>query len=153
VFGFKRRVVGASCDPSHIFRATGLSFCQDGKPVKWRNEMFRGKAELRSPETNDRIAIFTETCEDDGFSHARIILEPPITLSGTENLGVFGGPGGVIGVAAENGGPTVIREFHGKSGVGCLSEDAEVTLTRSPGGDLGTLLVVLGKGTIHREHH
>jgi hypothetical protein len=59
----------------------------------------------------------------------------------------------VIGVAAENGGPTEIREFHGKSGVGCLPEKTEISLTRSPGGDLSTLLVVLGKGTIHREHH
>jgi hypothetical protein len=87
--------------------------------------MFRGKAELRNPETNARVGTFTETCEEDGFSHARVVLEPPITLSGTENLTVFGGPGGVIGVAAENGGPTVVHEFHGKSGVGCLPDGAE----------------------------
>jgi hypothetical protein len=115
--------------------------------------MFRGKAELRNPETDEKVGTFTETCEDDGFSHVRIILEPPITLNGTENLAVFGGPGGVIGVAAENGDPTVIHEFHGKSGVGCLPQGSEVSLTRSPGGDLSTLLVVLGRGTIHQEHH
>lgn len=115
--------------------------------------MFRGKTELRSPETDEKVGIFTETCEEDGFSHARVVLDPPITLSGTENLAVFGGPGGVISVAAENGGPTIIREFHGKSGVGCLPENAEVSLTKSPGGDLGTLLVVLGRGTVHKEHH
>jgi hypothetical protein len=119
---------------------------------RW-DQMFRGKAELRNPETNDRVGTFTETCEDDGTSHARVVLEPPITLSGTANLAIFGGPGPVIGVAAENGGPTEIREFHGKSGVGCLPENTEISLTRSPGGDLSTLLVVLGKGTIHREHH
>ena len=94
--------------------------------------MFRGKAELRNPETNDRVGTFTETCEDDGTSHARVVLEPPITLSGTANLAIFGGPGPVIVVAAENGGPTEIREFHGKSGVGCLPEHTEISLTRSP---------------------
>ena len=104
-------------------------------------------------ETDERVAIFTETCEDDVFSHARAILEPPITLSGTEFLAVFGGPGGVISVGAESGGPTEIREFHGKSGVACLPENAEVSLAKSPGGDLSTLLVVLGRGTIHQEHH
>ena len=115
--------------------------------------MFKGKAELRSLETNEKVGTFIETCEDDGFSHARVILEPRITLSGTENLAIFGGPGLVIGVAAENGHPTMIREFHGNSGVGCLPENAEVSLTKSPGGDLSTLLVVLGKGTIEKEHH
>jgi len=115
--------------------------------------VFRGKAELRSPETNDMVGTFTETCEDDGTSHARVVLHPPITLSGAESLAVFGGPGGVIGVAAENGGPTEIREFHGKSAAGCLPDNTKVTLTKSPGGDLSTLLVVLGTGTIHKEHH
>jgi hypothetical protein len=115
--------------------------------------VFRGKAELRNPETDERVGTFTETCEDDGFSHARAVLEPPITLIGTENLAIFGGPGGVIGIAAENGGPTVVHEFDGKSGVGCLPDGTEVTLAKSPGGDLGTLLVILGRGTIHREHH
>ena len=115
--------------------------------------MFRGTAELRSPETDERIGTFAEICGDDGTSHARVVLEPPIRLSGTENLAVFGGPGGVITIAAENGGPTEIREFHGKSTAGCLPDNSEVTLTKSPSGDLGTLLVVLGTGTIHKEHH
>jgi hypothetical protein len=115
--------------------------------------VFRGKAELRNPETDERVGTFTETCEDDGFSHARAVLEPPITLIETENLAIFGGPGGVIGIAAENGGPTVVHEFHGKSEAGCLPDGAEVTLAKSPGGDLGTLLVILGRGTIRKEHH
>jgi len=115
--------------------------------------VFRGSAELRSPETGERVGTFTEICEDDVTSHARVVLDPPITLSGTENLAVFGGPGGVIGIAARNGGPTEIREFHGKSTAGCLPNNTEVTLTKSPGGDFSTLLVVLGAGTIHKEHH
>ena len=113
--------------------------------------MFRGKAELRNPETNDRVGTFTETCEDDGTSHARVVLEPPITLSGTANLAIFGGPGPVIGVAAENGGPTEIREFHGKSASGCLLDKSEVSLVRSPGGELSTLLEVLARGHIRQE--
>jgi hypothetical protein len=115
--------------------------------------MFKGEAELRNPETNHNVGHFTETCEDDGTTHARFVLEPPITLSGTETLAIFGGPGPVIEVAAKNGGPTEIREFHGRSGVGCLPEKTEISLVKSPGGDLSTLLIVLGRGTIHREHH
>jgi len=115
--------------------------------------VFRGSAELRSPETGERVGTFTEICEDDVTSHARVVLEPPITLSGTEGLAVFGGPGGVIGIAAENGSPTEIREFRGKSMAGCLPDNTEITLMKSPGGDLSTLLVVLGTGTIHKEHH
>jgi hypothetical protein len=115
--------------------------------------MFRGKAELRSPATNEKVGTFIETCQDDGSSHVRVVLQQRITLSGTENLAIFGGPGLVIGVAVGNGNPTMIGEFHGNSGVGCLPENAEVSLTKSPGGDLSTLLVVLGKGTIEKEHH
>jgi len=57
----------------------------------------------------------------------------------------------VIGAAAEKGGPSLIREFDGDSGVGCLPGNA--SLTESPGGDLSTLIVVSGHGTIHKQHH
>jgi hypothetical protein len=57
-----------------------------------------------------------------------------------ENIARFGGPGPVIGVAVESGGPTLIREFHGDSGAGCVRENAEVSLTKRPGGDLSTFL-------------
>lgn len=66
---------------------------------------------------------------------------------------MFGGLGRVIGVAAEKGGPTLIREFHCERGVVCLPKNAAVSLTKSPGGDLSTLLVVLSNETGHKEHH
>jgi hypothetical protein len=46
-----------------------------------------------------------------------------------------------------------VHEFSGTSSLGCLPDKTDITLTRSPGGPLGTLLIVLGKGTIHKEHH
>jgi hypothetical protein len=48
---------------------------------------------------------------------------------------------------------TAIHEFEGTSSLGCLADKSDITLTRSPGGPLGTLLVVVGKGTIHEERY
>jgi hypothetical protein len=48
---------------------------------------------------------------------------------------------------------TQVTEFQGTSSLGCLADNSDITLTRSPGGPLGTLLVVLGKGTIHEERY
>ena len=42
--------------------------------------------------------------------------------------------------------------FGGGVDEGCLADKSDITLTRSPGA-LGTLLVVLGKGTIHEERY
>jgi len=113
--------------------------------------MFRGKAELTNPETAERVGSLTETCADDGTCHVRIMLEPPITLSDTAFLAITSDKGTVIEVAAENGGPTEICEFHGKSKSGCLPDASAVSLVRSPGGQLSTLLIVLGQGTIRSE--
>ena len=117
--------------------------------------MFRGKAELDNPETNTRVATFTETCEDDGTARATVHLRHPITLTGTERLAIYSTVKDeeIIVALAEEGGPTEIRQFSGESSLGCLAAETGVSLTRSPGGPLGTLLVVLGTGTIHRDHH
>ena len=48
---------------------------------------------------------------------------------------------------------TAIHDFEGSSSLGCLADKSDITLTGSPGGPLGTLLVVLGKGTIHEERY
>ena len=47
---------------------------------------------------------------------------------------------------------TEICEFHGKSAIGCIPDGADLTLVKTPGGLLGTLLIVIGKGTVHRAH-
>ena len=51
----------------------------------------------------------------------------------------------MISVGASDPNGTEIREFHGKSAIGCISDGADLTLVRSPGGPLGTLLIVIGK--------
>lgn len=115
--------------------------------------MFVGKAELIDPEKNTAVASFTERCEGDGTAHMRVTLKTPITISGTERLAIYSTVKNqeVISVTASGGAATEVGEFEGKSSLGCLAGNSDITLTRSPGGPLGTLLVVLGKGTIHEE--
>jgi hypothetical protein len=124
-----------------------------GQPQK-EKAMFKGKAELTDPETGSFVATFTETCEHDA-ARAKIVLEKPVTLSGTERLAVYSTikDQEVIGVTAKDGETKVVHEFSGESSLGCLPDKTDITLTRSPGGPLGTLLIVLGKSTIHKEHH
>ena len=114
--------------------------------------MFKGTAELTDPEKGNVVATFTETCFDVGTAAATVRLRTPITISGTELLEIVGTvtPTPMISVGASDPDGTVIWEFHGKSAIGCIPDGGHLTLVRSPGGPLGTLLVVLGKGTVHR---
>ena len=114
--------------------------------------MFKGKAELTDPEKGGIVATFHETCHDDGTASATVRLRTPITLQGTELLEIVGTvtPTPMISVGASDPDGTEIREFHGKSAIGCIPNGADLTLVRSPGGPLGTLLVVIGKGKVHR---
>lgn len=112
--------------------------------------MFKGQAELTDPESGDVVATFQETCQDDGTAAATVRLRTPITLQGTELLEIVGTvtPTPMIQVGASDPDGTEICEFHGTSAIGCIPEGGDLTLVRSPGGLLGTLLVVLGKGTV-----
>ncbi len=112
--------------------------------------MFKGKAELTDPETGKLVATFTE--EGD---HMKVVMKHPETISGTTRLAVYSTVKDqeLISVEAENGQDTKIHEFHGVSSLGPLSDKAQISLTRSPGGPLGTLLVVLARGIVHHEHH
>ena len=117
--------------------------------------MFKGKAELVDAEKNTPVATFTETCESDGTAKMKVVLKEPITISGTGWLGIFSTikDQAVIAVTANGGASTVVHEFEGTSSLGCLGDKSEIALTRSPGGPLGTLLIVVGKGTIHEERY
>ncbi len=114
--------------------------------------MFKGKAELTDPEKGGVVATFTETCYDDGTAAATVRLRPPITLQGTGLLEIVGtvSPTPMISVGASDPDGTEICEFHGKSAIGCIPDGGDLTLVKSPGGKLGTLLVVIGKGKVHR---
>lgn len=116
--------------------------------------MFKGKADLDDPETNAFVATFTETCERGG-ARAKVVLRTAMTLTGTERLAIYSTIKNeeVIAVTAKDAGSMEVREFSGTSSLGCLPDKTDITLTRSPSGPLGTLLIVLGKGTIHKEHH
>lgn len=114
--------------------------------------MVKRKAELLD-SSGAIVAVFNETCHNHGSTNATIRLRPPLApfrLQGTESLALYakgiGEP--VISVAASDPAGTEISEFHGKSAVGCLPDGTGVALVKSPGGDLGTLLIVLAQGTV-----
>ncbi len=116
--------------------------------------MFKGKAELTDPESGHIVATFHETCREEGAVAATVRLRTPITLAGTEELAIVGTATStpVISVGASDPDGTEIREFHGHSASGCITDGADLTLIKSPGGELGTLLIVMGKGRVHRAH-
>jgi hypothetical protein len=113
-------------------------------------KMFKGKAELLDPETGKAVATFTEDGEK-----MKVVLKQPQTLSGTTRLAIYGTEKNeeLIAIAATGGTETTVHEFHGTSPLGSLSNGAAISLTRSPGGPLGTLLEVLGRGTVHEDKH
>jgi hypothetical protein len=112
--------------------------------------MFKGKAELIDPETGSPVATFTESCEAEGSATAKVVLKHAVELKDTERLEVFGTVNDVpvISVGARDPAGSDIYEFSGKSAIGCLPDKTEISLVKTPGGKLGTLLVVLGTGTI-----
>jgi hypothetical protein len=85
--------------------------------------MFVGKAELVDPEKNTAVATFTERCHGDGTAHMRVVLKTPMTISGTERLAIYSTIRNqeVVSVTATGGTSTEIREFDGKSSLGCLA--------------------------------
>jgi hypothetical protein len=112
--------------------------------------MIKRRADLVSADGTS-VAKFNETCHAYGATFATVRLDSPITLSGTESLALFAQAIAqpVISVTASDPAGTEIREFHGTSAVGCVPDGTGVALVKSPGGDLGTLLIVLGRGTVH----
>jgi hypothetical protein len=115
--------------------------------------MFRGKAELVNPETGGTVATFTESCSTEGSATTKVVLKHAIELKDNERLEIFGTVKDVpvISVGAMDPAGSKIYEFSGKSAVGCLPDKMKISLVKTPGGRLGTLLVVLGTGTIR--HH
>jgi hypothetical protein len=114
--------------------------------------MFKGRAELLD-QNGVVVATFNETCHDYGTTFATVRLRAPLapfTLQGTELLALFakGISQPVISVEASDPAGTEICEFHGRSAIGCVSNGTGVALVKSPGGDLGTLLVVLATGMV-----
>jgi hypothetical protein len=115
--------------------------------------MIKRRADLVR-EDGTAVAKFNETCHEHGSTFATVRLHSPFTLSGTASLALYAQAIAepVISVTASDPAGTEIREFHGKSSVGCVPDGTKVALVQSPGGDLGSLLIVLGTGTVHSQH-
>src|SRR5580700_926215 len=115
--------------------------------------MFKSRAELIDG-SGFVVATFNETCHDHGTTVATARLRAPLApfkLQGTETLAIFakGISQPVISVEASDPAGTDICEFHGTSLIGCVPDGTGVTLVKSPGGNLGTLLIVLASGTVN----
>lgn len=114
--------------------------------------MFKGTADLIDNK-GAVAAVFNETCHEYGSTVATVRLRPPLApflLQGTESLAIFAKGSGlaVISVEASDPAGTEIREFHGVSAAGCIPDGTGIALVKNPGGDLSTLLIVLGTGTV-----
>jgi hypothetical protein len=116
--------------------------------------MFKGFAELTDAGSGDVVATFHESSHHDWAATVTVRLRTPVTLEGTGFLAIYGTLTStpVITVEASDPDGTEIREFHGKSAIGRIPEGGDIALVRSPGGPLGTLLIVMGKGTVRRAH-
>lgn len=112
--------------------------------------MFNGTAVLIDPEKGNGVATFTESCDNQNVVTANVVLNQPIVLTGTDTLAIYakGNSTPMISVSASGPAGITINKFGGKSAIGCVQSGEEISLTRSPGGPLGTLLLVLGQGTI-----
>ena len=118
--------------------------------------MLKRRAEIFNEE-NVKIATFIETCHEYRGAIVTVRLHPPLApfnLAGTEVLALFAQGAGeaVIFVEASDPSGIEISEFHGKSAIGCVADGTNVTLVKSPGGDLSTLLIILGRGTVKPAH-
>jgi hypothetical protein len=116
--------------------------------------MLKHKAELVDA-SGAVVATFNETCHPHGTTVATVRLHAPLapfSLKGTESLALFAKAIAqpVISVEASDPAGTEIREFHGTSAAGCVADGTEVTLIHSPGGDLGTLLIIIASGTVKK---
>lgn len=111
--------------------------------------MTKHKADLVN-SSGATFATFNESCHSYGATNVTIRLQATMHLTGTESLALYAASVAepVISVAASDPNGTDISELHGKSAVGCLPNGTEVALVESPGGQLGTLLIVLAKGTV-----
>ena len=105
-------------------------------------------AVLVDPSNHNYVGTVVEDCRR-GQNLVTVFLNPTRKISGTEELGIepANTPTFVIGVSAQ-GGVLRLHSFGGISALGCLPSGTTVMLVFSPGGDLQTLLTVVGKGTI-----
>jgi hypothetical protein len=115
--------------------------------------MLKGWADLIN-EQHVHVATFNETRHDHGVTVATVRLRTPVTLQGTELLAIYaqGVSQPIISVEASDPAGTEIREFHGTSAIGSVSDGKGVALVKSPGGDLNSLLIVLGSGMVSVKH-
>jgi hypothetical protein len=112
--------------------------------------MPNAKADIIDPDTDAPVATFTESCQVDGTATAEVVLVNPIVLEETGWLAIFasGNDTPAIIVNASDPAGTSVTQFGGSSAIGCIPIGTKISLTKSPGGDLSTLILVLGWGSI-----
>ena len=115
--------------------------------------MSKAKASFKDPNSGQIVGTLVEHCHHDETATATVRLSSPQTISGTGRLAVYSTikDEPIISVGADGTGPRTIHEFEGTSSLGCLPNGTGVSLVRTPGGKLGTLLEVLGNGTLEPE--
>jgi hypothetical protein len=115
--------------------------------------MKKGVAALKAPNSDTVVAHFSQTCHDDGSATVTLKLTPPISISGTVSLIVYSSIKEIPIVKADtpDGLEKVVHEMHGESPLGCLPDGESISLSKDPGGELSTLLIEIGVGTIKEE--
>ena len=103
--------------------------------------MFKDKAELVGSDGGVTIATSYEVCEEDGLATAKLVFTQPIELREAGSLAVMAinNSTPVISIDAKSPDGSVVREFGGRSAVGCLPDHTEVSLVHNMGGALQTL--------------
>jgi hypothetical protein len=112
--------------------------------------MLIGTTLLSNPNSGSPVAIFTEVACDCGDVGAVVTLTAPITLQESGNLAIYaeGNNNPCITTTASDPAGTSISQFGGQSAIGSIPNGTKISLVKSPGGRLGTLLEVIGQGTI-----
>jgi hypothetical protein len=104
---------------------------------------------LLSNEAGQTVGTFYERCDPSGAASSSVVLGKAMKLKAGAILAIYKAAefNPVISTVVGAKGAT-IRRFGGENTGGCAQKDTEIALTMSPGGDLGTLLEVVGKGVI-----
>jgi len=110
---------------------------------------FAGSAELRDAYTGLHYGVLTESCTSDGRAMIDVALARPFTLNGTERLEIHVSYPAIAATSVGAQEQTVrIAGWAASSRVGCIAAGQPVTLDTSPGGLLGSLLVLRARGAV-----
>ena len=118
-------------------------------PAPARPVVFAGQAELRDAYTGLYFGQLKESCTYDGAARVEVALARPFKLSGSERLEVHVSYSSLPVVRVGAQGETVlVAGWAAPSRIGCVAAGQPVTLDFTPGGLLGSLLVLHARGQV-----